>query len=347
MFAAVTEEVARLSGAETANMIRYQDDDTELVIGAWSEPGAANIPVGAKLPLDGNTAAPQIRRTGRPMRVDVFAPGDGPAGRGAPGAVVHRRRSARRSCSTGTLWGALILARRGAVPGRRGGSAAEFAELAAQALANAEAREQLAASRARLVSAGDAERRRLERNLHDGAQQRLVSLALLLRLASRHATAMPPSAPGASSRSRRRSSSTRCAELRELARGLHPAVLTDHGLEAGAAVDLRPRAGARRPRRRAAATSRPKPSQAAAYFVVAEALTNVAKYARATWRGVTLRAEDAVLTVDVTDDGVGGADPHQGSGLSGLADRVDALGGRLDIDSPPNGGTRIHVRLPL
>jgi signal transduction histidine kinase len=344
VFAAVTEEVARLSGAETANMIRYQDDDTELVIGAWSEPGAANIPVGATLPLDGNTAAPQIRRTGRPMRADVFAPGEG------------RLADALRELSftgvigapivlDGHLWGALILRAAAPFPDGAEDRLLQFAELAAQALANAEAREQLAASRARLVSAGDAERRRLERNLHDGAQQRLVSLALLLRLASRHAGDAPE-------RARRELALASeelehaLSELRELARGLHPAVLTDHGLEvalrsicdrAPVPVDL----AIELPRQPAEAV------QAAAYFVVAEALTNVAKYAQATCAGVTLRAEDAVLTVDVTDDGVGGADPHQGSGLSGLADRVDALGGRLDIDSPQNGGTRIHVRLPL
>jgi PAS domain S-box-containing protein len=343
VFAAVTEEVARLSGAETANMIRYQADH-ELVIGAWSEPGAANIPVGATLPLDSDTAAPQIRRTGRPMRVDAFVPGAGKLAE----ALRHLEFTAAIGAPIvlgGQLWGALILRAGSPFPAGAEDRLLEFAELAAQALANAEAREQLAASRARLVSAGVAERRRLERNLHDGAQQRLVSLALLLRLASRHVAAAPERA-----RSELAVASEELehalAELRELARGLHPAVLTDHGLEvalrsicdrAPLPVDLAIELSA-------------QPSeavQAAAYFVVTEALTNVAKYARATCAGVTLRAAGGALTVEVSDDGVGGADPAQGSGLSGLADRVEALGGRLDIDSPPDGGTRIRVRLPL
>ncbi len=343
VLAAVTEEVARLFGAETANTIRYQAG-SELVIGAWSEPGAANLPVGATLPLDSDTAAPQIRRSGRPMRVDAFVPGEG--------RLAEALRELEFSAAIGApivldgeLWGALILRAAAPFPAGAEDRLREFAELAAQALANAEARDQLAASRARLVSAGVAERRRLERDLHDGAQQRLVSLALLLRLAGRHVA-------GAPERARReldlasRELEQALAELRELARGLHPAVLSDHGLEvalrsicdrAPLPVDLA-----------IDVASQPSEAvQAAAYFVVSEALTNVAKYARATSAGVTLQTDDGALVVEVADDGAGGADPRQGSGLSGLADRVEALGGRLDIDSPPQRGTRIHVRLPL
>jgi PAS domain S-box-containing protein len=343
VLAAVTEEVARLFGAETANTIRYQAG-SELVIGAWSEPGAANLPVGATLPLDSDTAAPQIRRSGRPMRVDAFVPGEG--------RLAEALRELESSAAIGApivldgeLWGALILRAAAPFPAGAEDRLREFAELAAQALANAEARDQLAASRARLVSAGVAERRRLERDLHDGAQQRLVSLALLLRLAGRHVA-------GAPERARReldlasRELEQALAELRELARGLHPAVLSDHGLEvalrsicdrAPLPVDLA-----------IDVASQPSEAvQAAAYFVVSEALTNVAKYARATSAGVTLQTDDGALVVEVADDGAGGADPRQGSGLSGLADRVEALGGRLDIDSPPQRGTRIHVRLPL
>jgi len=343
VFAAVTEEVARLFGAETANTIRYRDD-SELVIGAWSRPGAANLPVGETLPLDSDTAAPQIRRTGGPTRVDAFVPGEG--------RLADALRELGFSAAIGApivlggrLWGALILRAAAPFPPGAEDRLQEFAELAAQALSNAEARDQLAASRARLVSAGVAERRRLERNLHDGAQQRLVSLALLLRLASRYAAEDPE-------RARRELAVASdelehaLAELREIARGLHPAVLSDHGLEvalrsicdrAPLPVDLA-----------IDVASQPSEAvQAAAYFVVSEALTNVAKYARATSAGVTLQTDDGALVVEVADDGAGGADPRQGSGLSGLADRVEALGGRLDIDSPPQRGTRIHVRLPL
>jgi signal transduction histidine kinase len=343
VFAAVTEEVARLSGAETANLIRYRADN-ELVIGAWSAPGAANLPVGATLPLDSDTAAPRIRRTGRPIRVDAFEPGEGRLAE-ALAKLEFRAAIGAPIVLGGQLWGALILRAAAPFPAGAEDRLLEFAELAAQALANAEARDQLAASRARLVSAGVAERRRLERDLHDGAQQRLVSLALLLRLASRHVG----DAPEHARRELELASAElehALAELRELARGLHPAVLTDHGLEvalrsicdrAPVPVDLA-----------IEVSSQPSEAvQAAAYFVVTEALTNVAKYAHATSAGVALRADDGALIVEVSDDGVGGADPRQGSGLSGLADRVEALGGRLDIESPPQRGTRIHVRLPL
>ena len=336
VFAAVTEEVAKLSGAETANMIRYQAD-SELVIGAWSEPGAANLPVGATLPLDSDTAAPQIRRTGRSMRVDAFVPGEG--------QLADALRQLEFTAAVGApivldgqLWGALIV--RAATPFPPGAEdrLQDFAELAAQALSNAEAREQLAASRARLVSVGVAERRRLERNLHDGAQQRLVSLALLLRLASRYAGDDPE-------RARRELAVASeelehaLAELRELARGLHPAVLTDHGLEV-ALRSICDRSPVPVDVEFDLSCGPSEAVQAAAYFVVTEALTNVAKYAHATSAAVTLHNDDGALTVEVTDDGVGGADPGQGTGLNGLADRVEALGGRLKIDSPPERGTR-------
>ena len=343
VFAAVTEEVAKLSGAETANMIRYEAG-SELVIGAWSEPGAPNLPVGATLPLDSDTAAPQIRRTGRSMRVDEFVPGEG--------RLADALRQLEFTAAIGApivldgrLWGALILRANAAFPAGAEERLQEFAELAAQALANAEAREQLAASRARLVSAGLAERRRLERDLHDGAQQRLVSLALLLRLATRHLGDDPERARGELAVAAEELEHA-LAELRELARGLHPAILTDRGLEvavrsicdrAPLPVDL-------------AITLPTEPSeavQAAAYFVVTEALTNVAKYAHATFAGVTVETAGGALIVEVTDDGVGGADPRQGTGLNGLIDRVEAVGGRLEIDSPAQRGTRIHVRLPL
>jgi signal transduction histidine kinase len=343
VLAAVTEEVARLFGAETANTIRYQAD-SELVIGAWSAAGAPNLPVGATLPLDSDTAAPQIRRCGEPMRVDAFVPGEGRL------ADALRRLEFSAAIGApivldGQLWGALILRAAAPFPAGAEDRLREFAELAAQALANAEARDQLAASRARLVSAGVAERRRLERDLHDGAQQRLVSLALLLRLASRHVADAPERAQRELSLASEELEHA-LGELRELARGLHPAVLTDHGLEVAlrSICDRAPL-----PVELAIDLSR-QPSetvQAAAYFVVTEALTNVAKYARASHAGVRLHAHDGALVVDVTDDGVGGADPRQGSGLSGLADRVEALGGRLAIDSPPAHGTRIHVELPL
>jgi PAS domain S-box-containing protein len=204
--------------------------------------------------------------------------------------------------------------------------------------------EELRASRARIVQAGDAERRRLERNLHDGAQQRLVALSLSLRLAQ----AKIASDPGAAEQVLEASRAELAAaldELRELARGIHPAVLTDRGL-AAALETLTQRTpipvSVETPECRL-----PAPVEAAAYYVIAEALANVVKYARATEASVRVVREDEHVRVFVEDDGVGGADPSRGSGLRGLADRVAALEGTLEIDSPPGEGTRIAVVIPL
>ncbi|MQA73837.1 MAG: histidine kinase [Solirubrobacterales bacterium] len=203
---------------------------------------------------------------------------------------------------------------------------------------------ELRESRARMVSFGLAERRRLERDLHDGAQQRLVSLALDLRLARDAARTDPERSEelldGAAEELERA-----LGELRELARGIHPAVLSDRGLDpaveaianrAPLAVEVVGRLGERVP----------EPVELAAYFVVSEALTNVAKYAHAAQATVRVERENGRVVVEVADDGVGGADPQRGTGLRGLADRIAALGGRLDVDSRPEGGTMVRARIP-
>ena len=247
----------------------------------------------------------------------------------------------------GRLWGAVAAATASDEPLPEGleRRLCDFADLVAQALANADAYEQLAASRARLVEVGDAERRRLERNLHDGAQQRLVSVALELSMVR----AKLESDPGAARElltAAQDDLARGLDELRELARGIHPVVLTERGL--GPALDaLATRAPvpieiAELPEARLSATV-----EAAAYYVVAEAITNVAKYAHATHATVSIRRSDGRATVTVADDGVGGADPAAGSGLRGLAARVEALNGRLDVDSPPERGTRITAEIPF
>jgi signal transduction histidine kinase len=203
--------------------------------------------------------------------------------------------------------------------------------------------EELRASRARLVEAGDAERRRLERDLHDGAQSRLVALALKLRLARMQAE------PGSRAAMLLEESSAELQasldELRKLARGIHSAVLTDRGL-ATALRALADRAAV--PVEIEGVPSEPLPpaAETAVYFVVAEALTNVAKYARAQTATVTLTLTAGEVAVEVADDGVGGADAASGSGLRGLSDRVAALDGRLELTSPPGGGTRVRARIP-
>jgi signal transduction histidine kinase len=205
--------------------------------------------------------------------------------------------------------------------------------------------EELRESRARIVEAGDTERRRLERNLHDGAQQRLVSLSLALNMAGEKvhtdADATARLIDGA-----RDELTQALAELRELAEGIHPAILTDRGLEF-ALERLAERAPVPLDLSVALPERPPAPVEAAAYYVVAESLTNVAKYARATRAHVRVEREDGMLRVQVGDDGVGGADPRGGSGLRGLGDRVQALGGRLRIESPAGGGTRITAELPI
>jgi PAS domain S-box-containing protein len=205
--------------------------------------------------------------------------------------------------------------------------------------------DELAASRSRIVAAGDVERRRLERNLHDGAQQRLVALSLALRLARKQLES-DPDAARASLDAAAEELSLALDELRELARGLHPAVLSDHGLRAAVqALAGRAPLAVRIedvPERRL-----PEPVEAGAYYLIAEALTNVSKYAQASEVRVRVEAGDGLLAVVVADDGIGGADPAGGTGLRGLADRVEALGGSLEIVSPEGGGTTLRAEIPL
>jgi PAS domain S-box-containing protein len=204
---------------------------------------------------------------------------------------------------------------------------------------------ELAASRSRIVDAGDAARRRFERDLHDGAQQRLVALSLTLRMAERALDADPTRARGLLQAA---SSELTAAldELRELARGLHPNALSDHGL-ASAVRSLVGRAPVPVEVEALPDERLPEPIEVAAYYVVAEALTNVAKYAAASAAVVRIASDGHAVVVDVADDGVGGADPAGGTGLCGLVDRVEALGGRLELTSPVGGGTRLRAELPL
>jgi len=221
---------------------------------------------------------------------------------------------------------------------------AAFAELVAHAVENAATREELAASRARLVEAADEARRRIERDLHDGAQQRFVAAALELTMLERRLDRDPAAARSVLARAREHLDQG-LGELRDLARGIHPAVLTERGLEAAllalvqrapVPVDL----AVELPGRLDAGI------EAAAYFVVSEALTNVAKYADAETASVRVLSAAGSLLVTIADDGIGGADPERGSGLRGLADRIEAVGGVLEVASPPGEGTPLSARLP-
>jgi PAS domain S-box-containing protein len=344
LFALVTEEVGRLLEAERANIMRYEADGTATAVGSWSEDAAAYVPAGTTIVLDGDTATTLVKRTGRPARVDSFDAVTGTMGVRMRALGIQAAVGAPVSFA-GRLWGALTASTVRSEPFPDGAEQrlASFADLAAQALANAQARQDLAASRARIVEAGDAERRRLERNLHDGAQQRLVATSVTVRLAARRLQADPQLRALLDSAGDELGLALE--ELRELARGLHPATLTDHGLRA--AVEA---LAARAPVPVLVEVSLderlPEPVEAAAYYVVAETLTNVAKYAAASEARVRIARVDGYAQVEVSDDGVGGADASDGSGLCGLADRVEALGGRLTVLSPLGDGTRVRAELP-
>jgi PAS domain S-box-containing protein len=340
LFSLVIEEVGRLLEAQSSNMIRYEGNGDATVIGGWSVPGVSNVPVGETVRVDADTAAGRVWRTGRPARVDTYE--------GMDGELAERLRSlgfrsaiAAPVMLAGRRWGAMIVSSVDPDPLPAGSEQriADFAELAAQAMANAEAREQLAASRKRIVQAGDAERRRLERNLHDGAQQRLVSLSLTLRLAARRHADDPELAEAVGELGEA------LEELRELARGIHPAVLTEYGL-APAIEALATRTPFPVDVEVALDDRLPAPVEAAAYYVVSEALTNVTKYADASDVRVHVFRDDGRAHVEVRDDGVGGAQEDRGSGLRGLADRVEALGGALWINSPPGEGTTLLAEIP-
>lgn len=345
VFEQVTEEVGRLLGLPGATVMQYDGAHTATVVGAWSEDGQPNFPVGASLDLDGDTVVAKVLRTGSPQRVDRYEEAFGTLAQTVRG-FGYRAAVAAPVTVGGRLWGVLAAATTSdeGLPEGLEQQLCDFAELAAQALANADAYEQLAASRARLVEVGDAERMRLERNLHDGAQQRFVSVALGLRMVAAQLESDPRGAREVLTEAQ--GDLTRgLAELRELARGIHPAVLTERGL--GPALDaMLERAPVSVEITEVPEQRLPAPVEAAAYYVVAEAVTNVGKYAPASCAKVSIAHSNGATTVTVSDDGAGGADPARGSGLRGLAARVEALKGHLYVDSSPGGGTRIRAEIP-
>src|SRR5215210_6456690 len=345
VFGQVTEEVARLLGMPGASVMRYDGARTATVVGGWSEDGALALPLGSTFDLDDETTVGKVLRTGIPQRVDRYE--------GARGELAETlQRSGYQSSVAapvivgGRLWGALGVGTRSdqALPDGIEQRLCDFAELVAQALANADAHEQLAASRARLVEASDAERRRLERNLHDGAQQRLVALSVDLGLVGMTLEKDPPAARKTLVAAQEQLA-LGLEDLRELARGIHPAVLTDRGLGPALQALVKrapvPVQIVQLPEQRLA-----PPVEAAAYYVVAEAITNVAKYAHASSVTVSVQHSRGRATLTVIDDGVGGADASLGTGLRGLTDRLEALDGHLYIDSPPARGTRISAEIP-
>jgi signal transduction histidine kinase len=289
--------------------------------------------------VSGDTGVAHVLKTGRPVRIESF--------KGREGWIAEEmdRLGFRGTVSApikveGRIWGAIIVATAGdePLPAETETRLSEFADLVALALDAASAKQALIESRARIVHAGDEARRKLERDLHDGAQQRLVSLALSLRVAAD--TMGPDPERGRKLLDQARGELDQAIEeLRELARGIHPAVLTERGL--AAAVDL---LCSRCPISIDASITQdrlPPAVEAAAYYVVAEALTNVVRYSGADSASVTIASDGDHATVEIADNGRGGADAGEGSGLRGLADRVEALAGSFDVQSPPGAGTRV------
>ena len=342
VFAAVAAEAGRLLAADAALMSRY-DTDAATIVGAWSSTGAPPAPLGTRLSLGGRDLHTLVFQSGRPARIDDY-------GETSDAASDIARKAGVRSAAgvpisvEGRLWGVVGIASGHELPPDTEVRLTGFTELVATAVANAEARAALTASRARIVAAADQTRRRIERDLHDGAQQRLVSLALQLR-------EMHAALPGAGELAQRLDGAVAevngvLEELREIAHGIHPAVLTEGGL-ARALRALARRSAVPVSLDVQVAGRLPEPVEIAAYYAVSEALTNVAKYAQATAAEVEVAVGDGVLRVCVRDDGQGGADVGRGSGLLGLKDRVEALGGRISLQSQAGTGTTMHIALPL
>jgi signal transduction histidine kinase len=346
VFTLVAEEIGQLiRDADFALVGRYNADRAVEVVGGWDRTGSRGL-VSLLASLGGTDLSSLVFDRNQPVRIDRL-----PGASGGIASAAHEEGV--RSCVgapisvEGWQWGVMIVAsaREGALPEGAEQRLAGFAELAATAITNAEAQAALAASRARIVAAADQTRRRIERDLHDGAQQRLVSLALQLRAAQ---AAAPPGAEELAERLEGaiREASGALEELREIARGLHPALLTESGLHpalralarrSAVPVDLDVRVAGRLPEQ----------IEVSGYYVVAEALTNAVKHARASAVSIEVEVAGDALRVVVRDDGTGGADLTPGAGLVGLKDRVEAQGGRFLLDSPHGAGTSVRVEFPL
>jgi signal transduction histidine kinase len=344
VFAAVTEEVGRLLSVDYAHLGRYEPDHTVTFLAASGRIDGV-LPAGTRLKLGEKNVSTLVFETRRAARIDSYADAGGPP------AVAARERGVRSSVGTpiiveDSLWGVMVVgsSREPPLPVDTEARLASFTELVATAIANAESRAELTGSRARIVAAADESRRRIERDLHDGAQQRLVHAVIVLKLALR-ALANGDSNPGELVAEALRQAEQANSELRELAHGILPAALTRGGLRAGVEALV---ARVSLPVSVDVSVERvPAGVEATAYFVISEALTNVIKHARAGRASVMARVERGELRVEVRDDGVGGALGGHGTGLEGLEDRVAALDGLLVLDSAPGEGTRVCALLPV
>jgi signal transduction histidine kinase/PAS domain-containing protein len=343
VFDAVTAEMERLLNADGVTLGRYEPDD-EVTVVAQRGAVAWKLPPGTRVKHEGANVTTKVRRSQQPARMEYYGQAQGPIAGFVEDLGVGAAVAAPIIVD-GRLWGVTIANWRSEEPPPPGTEArmAQFGELLDTAIANADSRDQLMASRARLLVAGDEARRRVVHDLHDGAQQRLVHAVVLLKLARHALQTNDERAQSLVSEALEQAEQSN-AELRELAHGILPSALTLGGLR-GAVPAVVTRldlpVGVEVPRDRL-----PPEIEASAYFIVAEALTNVAKHSQAARADVRVSVADGVVGVEVRDDGIGGADPG-GHGLVGIGDRVTALGGRLTIESPVGGGTLLAATLPL
>jgi PAS domain S-box-containing protein len=343
VFAAVSEECARVLEVNASAICRYEGDDTATVVGRHNRDGIEAFPLGDRVPADETTTIGRVLATGAPARIDDWGAMTGEFAETML-QIGYRSTVAAPIVVAGILWGAVAIGSENPLPAESEARLGAFCELVSLAVASAQARSDLRASRARIVKAGDEQRRRLERNLHDGAQQRLVSAVLMLRMAQNRLTSNP-GAVGELLESATRELDGGLEELRELARGLHPGTLTDNGLLRALEVlaeRLPLSVELDVPEERL-----PEHVEATAYYISSEALTNVVKHAGATSAAVRVQLDGEMLRLVVADDGRGGADPEAGTGLLGLRDRAEAAGGTLFVISPPGRGTTVTVALPL
>jgi signal transduction histidine kinase len=345
VFSAVSEEVGRMFGSDTAAVVRFEHDPPALVVVGARQSIPAS-PIGTRWELDDGLASTEVYRTGRSARVDAM---DWSSLSG-PVAESARRLGVVSSVACpiiveGRLWGTLSVSAKAPMPLDAEERLEKFSQLVATAIANADSRSELAASRRRIVAASDEARRRIERDLHDGTQQRLVSLGLAVRAAEAD---VPPDRGDLQGELSRIATglADAVAELQELSRGIHPAILSRGGL--GPALrTLARRSPVPVELDITADTRLPEPIEVAAYYVASEALANATKHAQASRVDVSLATRNRSLLLSIRDNGVGGADPARGSGLVGLTDRVEALGGSIRVRSRPGDGTHITAELPL
>ena len=344
LFAAVAEETAATFDAITG-LMRFEHDPPGVVLVGVSR--EAHLPIGTRWEFAEGMSSAEVYRTGRPARLST--PADYWSSLSGPVADAARRLgiASQVSCPIvveGGVWGVITVNAGEELPPDTEQRLEKFTDLVTTAIANAESKSELAASRRRIVAAADEARRQIERDLHDGIQQRLIALSFRARTMTRKPPDELPDLAAELSDGLKDASD----ELREISRGIHPTILTEAGLgpalralarrstvpvevEVDVDVDVR----------------LPSPVEAAAYYIASEALTNVAKHAQANLVELSAAQVNGVLTLEVRDDGIGGVEVGRGSGILGLTDRAEALGGTISITSPPGCGTTLSIRLPV